>query len=63
MSILSTIWSWWTRKGRVAATGGEGTAQQAVNDAFGTDGMPEGTLISPTGTPVDFSADQERPKY
>ena len=63
MSILSTIWSWWSRKGREAATGGEGTAQQAVNNTIALDGMPEGTMISPTGTPIDFTADQKKPKY
>jgi len=28
-----------------------------------TGGMREGTGISPTGTPVDFTADEKPPKY
>ena len=32
-------------------------------DARATGGMPDGTGISPTGTPMDFTADQERPRY
>ncbi|HUZ16323.1 MAG TPA: hypothetical protein VMU72_09120 [Gaiellaceae bacterium] len=31
--------------------------------AYSTGGLPEGTGISPTGTPIDFTADEERPKY
>jgi hypothetical protein len=32
-------------------------------DTLVTDGMPEGTGISPTGTPMDFTADLKRPRY
>lgn len=28
-----------------------------------TGGMPDGTGISPTGTPIDFTADQKPPRY
>ena len=28
-----------------------------------TGGMPEGTGISPTGTPMDFTADEKPPRY
>jgi hypothetical protein len=28
-----------------------------------TGGMPKGTGISPTGTPVDFTADEKPPRY
>jgi len=28
-----------------------------------TGGMPEGTGMSPTGTPIDFTADQKPPRY
>lgn len=28
-----------------------------------TGGMPEGTGISPTGEPMDFTADEEPPRY
>jgi hypothetical protein len=31
--------------------------------AEATGGMPDGTGISPTGTPIDFTADQKPPKY
>ena len=30
---------------------------------FVTGGMPDGTGISPTGTPIDFTADQKPPRY
>jgi hypothetical protein len=32
-------------------------------DASITGGMPEGTGISPTGTPIDFTADEEPPRH
>jgi hypothetical protein len=32
-------------------------------DSSITGGMPEGTGISPTGIPMDFTADEERPRY
>jgi hypothetical protein len=32
-------------------------------DASITGGMPEGTGISPTGTPIDFTADEKPPDY
>jgi hypothetical protein len=28
-----------------------------------TGGMPEGTGISPTGTPMDFTADEKPPRH
>lgn len=31
--------------------------------ALSTGGLREGTGISPTGTPIDFTADQKPPKY
>jgi len=29
----------------------------------GTGGLPEGEGVSPTGTPIDFTADEKPPKY
>jgi len=30
---------------------------------FGTGGMPDGKGISPTGSPIDFTADEKPPRY
>jgi hypothetical protein len=32
-------------------------------DSSITGGMPEGTGISPSGTPIDFTADEKPPRY
>jgi hypothetical protein len=69
-----SIRSWWTgrRRNRQAAydkNHGYATADEQTKlkrrklGTFASGGMPEGTGISPTGTPMDFTADDRPPKY
>lgn len=68
------IRSWWTgrRQNKQAAyekNHGYATAAEKTKlkrrklRTLATGGMPEGTGISPTGSPMDFTADQKPPRY
>jgi len=74
MSILNTFWVWWAgrrqrqqdafTKNRAYATPEEaGKLKRHRLKALVTGGMPEGTGISPTGTPMDFTADEKPPRH
>jgi hypothetical protein len=75
MSILSTVAGWWAirrRHEREAYADARGFATPEELDEVErhrpfssrvTGGMPEGTGISPTGTPMDFTADEAPPRY
>lgn len=74
MSILSTVRAWRaSRRERkleaYAENLGNATPEERANTkwsrlrARATGGMPEGTGISPTGTPIDFTADEKPPRY
>lgn len=66
--------SWWAtrRRHKQAAydkNHGYATAEEQTKlkrrrlRTLATGGMPEGTGISPTGTPMDFTTDQKPPRY
>jgi hypothetical protein len=40
-----------------------GKTKHKILDTLVTDGMPDGTGVSPTGTPIDFTADLKKPRY
>jgi hypothetical protein len=74
MSILNEVRGWWASrrqrqrdafiKNRSYATPeGAGKLKRSRLKTLATRGMPEGTGISPTGTPMDFTADEEPPRY
>jgi hypothetical protein len=74
MSMLNSIRGWWGSRrqhkrdayaeNQVYATDEERQKLKRHRlDTSITGGMPEGTGISPTGTPMDFTADEKPPRY
>lgn len=76
MSILSAVGGWWASRRRhnreaYAENFGHATPGEVEEirkhrhrfSALVSGSMPEGTGISPTGTPIDFEADEKPPRY
>jgi hypothetical protein len=75
MSMLASVRAWLTKRqqhereeyadkrGFATDEELEGVKQKHRWSAAVTEGMPEGTGTSPTGTPIDFTADQKPPRY
>jgi hypothetical protein len=74
MSILSAVRGWWAgwrqhKREAYVKNRGYATAEEQQHlkrrrlRTLATGGMPEGTGISPTGTPMDFTADEKPPRY